>query len=363
MKYNFFGEIMKNKKLLWIILLVIIVIIVIIFLAFNKKKVTGEKEIEPSSYIEIINDQKLIEEKIFFPVISIDEKQIIGLTDKGTIFSRFLLAQKTREKLTDELVLGPIKITYSPDLQKAAVFSYYPENNLKIYDFKSKNITSYNKNINNIVWSQKNPTKIYYSYWDVEKFTSQFNQSEDLGKNWNNIYQSEGLMGIQIDKSEKNALIYFFNPFIETKEGDKTLSAKIVDLDNKSVQEIDKNIFIKYAQWSPDGKRIAYLDTESKLNIYDKEAKKIIDLAISSQDNLIVWIDNNRILLARISNQYDPQAVLTEYSLYTYDIKDNIYQEIKLDHIINNATFLQIIGKNVYYDSDNYFYKAELKNL
>lgn len=335
----------------------------IIFLTFNKKRGVSEKDIEPSSYIEVISGQKLLEEKIFFPVISADEKQIIGLTDKGTIFSRFLLAQKAREKLIDEQILGPTKISYSPDLQKVAVFSYYPENNLKIYDFKSKNITPYNKNINNIVWSQKNPAKIFYTYWDQEKLTSQFNQSEDLGKNWDNLYQSEGLMDIQIDKSEKNALIYFPNPYIETKEGDKTLSAKIVDLDNKSVQEIDKNIFIKFAQWSPDGKRIVYLDMESKLNIYDKEAKKITDLGISSQDNLIVWIDNNRILLARISNQYDPQAVTTEYSLYTYDIKDNIYKEIKLNHVLNNATFLQIIGKNVYYDSDNYFYKIELKDF
>lgn len=349
----------KNKKIIYI-LIAVIVIFVFIMALINKNcqknnSTSATNQINVAKTYNAIS-QKAIEEKIFYPYVE-SANEIIGLSDKGIIFYKFNPEDKSKLKLIDQEILGTEQAYYSLEGSQTVIMSNYPNKNVKYVDFNSKNVKDLSSKINQVYFSRKQNI-IYYSYYDSEKNIWNFTTSNPDGSSWQNIAElkNSGNADFAVSPAEDKAIIFY------SWVGTKTSPSYSLDISTKKLTELDRNLDIKNVVWSPDGKKIAYLDSNSQLYIATNDFSQKQKFDIKTPDYKLSWKDNNNLVAAIARNfEYNTSQIGID-DFYIINTADNSINKINIDsgQGIEDITFLQTVGNQIYFVSNSYLYLLKL---
>lgn len=355
-------------KKIFIIGLIIALVIILLLYFFSSKNSTT-KQTEKTLQTQQIEAKKNFEEKIYFPFIV--NGKTVGLLDLSQYFYFLNLTNLSKEKIFPIEILDPKSISYSPSGNKAIVVSFYPEKNIKLYDFKNKMASRLSPKIDQVEWSEEE-NKIFYSFRDEENAKYQINYANPDGSDWHTITDKAKIGEVfEISADGKNVLI--FDPL-----SINYANARIFQTTTQEIIELDKNLAISKAYWSPDSNRIAVVDRDNKLFILDQAGKNIQDTqiemgvyfnkwhSIQSNEyfvtNKILWQDNKNLVIV-IPNDLQTASVTTPEDIYIYNTSNQKMTRIKKKdqgEEFTNINLVKLVGQTLYFTSDDFFYKIEL---
>ena len=303
---------------------------------------------------------QIVKEKVFFPYIDTNGKYIIFLTDKGTKFAKINLVDQTKQTLIDQEILGAQEIYYSPSGEKAIVISDYPEKNITLYNFSDKTSQKLNNKINKIQWSN-DENFIYYSFFDKSTKEWQLNKANYDGANWQTIHKTkiqslgDNIPGFSISPDNKKAIIYSYT--------DRQSSSNnfIIELETQKANQIDSKYQFKNVMWSPDNKKIAYLDKNDKLNIIDENMQINNNTEIKTTNYKISWMNNDNIILA-IPKIFGELNGLYEDDICILNTNNNQLNLINANdsQSIEDITYINYLNNTIYYISKFYLYGLKI---
>jgi hypothetical protein len=299
-----------NKNTKFYIIAGLTVIATLILFSNSCGKKNNDANVTPKTSSESIAAfTKITDESIIFPYM-LTNSSVTGIVDK--YFSN--IYQGTTNKLTDDSAQGVESVAYSENGDKAIASGNYPSPYLRLYDFLSNQSKYLNIKMENVQFSKNN--KIYYSYFDSEKNIWSLNISDIDGSNWQTIVELEdnGNLKFEVSPNEDKAIVY--NNWFGINGKSKSF---LVNINSKKINEMSEQYEIKSVSWSPDGKNIAFLDGDNKLNIFTIDQTKYIKTDIYSQYLKFGWEDNNNIFVST-PNNLKSLNYSTDENFYSYNI-------------------------------------------
>jgi hypothetical protein len=343
----------KNTKFYIIAGIIVIVITILILFSNSCGKKNNNANVTPKTSSESIATlTKITNVNVIFPYI-LANSSVTGIIDK--YFSN--IYQDTTNKLNNDSAEEVKSVAYSKDGDKAIVSGIYPSPYLRLYDFLLNQSKYLNIKMENVQFSKNN--KIYYSYFDSEKNIWSLNISEIDGSNWQTIVElnDSGNPVFSISPKEDKAIVYYAWPSVTKKS-----KSYMVDVNSKKISDMSEQYEIKSVSWSPDGKNIAFLDGDNKLNIFIIEQAKYVKTDIYSAYLKFGWEDNDNIFVST-PNNLKSVNYSTDENFYSYNINSQKTTKINLSSsgvILENVHVVSIINKSVYITINKNVYELKL---
>lgn len=351
----------KNIKLILIVLaiLAIIGIIALILASCNKKQIAAEKTI-----------QLVTNNKVFYPGIFPNQNRILYFSDKGMVSYDYNQKNNVPEKILDNQSSIVYKVNYAPSANGAVLFYSYPSYTITFYDLQTKQEHVLNNNIEDIVWDEKN-NQIFYTYLEIPgpgdnsqgKYT--INESDYSGKNWQMLTDLTNIpynfLVAPIYKTNQDGVLFFLPESVGSDKA-STLYQLNLSTKEKTIASQEKSIVGKI-KFSPDGTKIAHLNSNGELTVQTLENKnsikflKVKDISVKNQ---VVWEnDNQHILILKDLDtllRVDTINAKTQTSSLN---RSNVDSTNIIDDAISNLT-LSTDNKLLYFTYDDYLYKIAL---
>lgn len=341
---------MKNKKLLIIVGILVFVIIVII-LTLKQKKATSPAT-SPAITPTITSIKPILDEKIYFPMISSDN--LIYLAGTAQELRQISLVNKNQKTIIYPIDVPFVEnINWSPDKTKAIIKTNNQtthEIKFYLYDLTKKELKPLNSAIATTAeWSDDN--KILYCSADNNSVSfNQFNLEQNKIESSAPLKQPcDGIIAYLLN--DQKAIIFNF-------VNDISASLYSVDLKNPQNPTLITDNFYQ-AKISPD-KNLLLIepngDGETKnLIIYDLKNNTSKKLNVSTKISKLVWLNQNEIIAAVAENNTD---VFYQINLETGAKK-------KIANQPNGTIDAQNLsvspdGKTLYFTNDDYLYQIGL---
>jgi len=296
----------------------------------------------------VIAIEPVINEKIFFPFISITQNKAIFLGDKGIKYYSYDLNKKEKKPLLREEILGAVNAIYKPDGNESIVIGDYPSKYIKLYNFTDEKTASLNNNIGNIAWD-KTKDKIYYIYSNLANHITTLNISNPDGSDWKKLIDlPESILAYKVYALD-NELIYT-----------DYLTVSKLNLTTNQTEKMFEAKLTSGLLISPDGEKIAYnISDLNGTKIFDQKSHQAIQLkeeiniesSVFSTDNNIYYLKNLDTL-----TKIDQDGNLTNINLNKLQV--NVANP--LDEPIQNLTLSQD-NKILYFTYNNILYKIVLQ--
>ncbi len=275
-------------------------------------------------------------------------------------------------------------IAWSFDFSKIIGLEINPKNYEEvyfIYSFTTNQKRYFNKNVKNILWSIKDD-KI--AYFKQEKNKSSLYISDYDGKNTKKIKDFNKNESIEINWFDDEKIIYTLNYQEKTYiKGYPILaprsSIQLFDLNKNAVTALTNTGFSKNALISPDGQKILYLEENLNKNEGENQEEQStealkynlslmnIDGGLKVNLNLptffgrFIWISNQKVLIARVTPESDPDLDLTIDDFWIINLND-VSNPIKLSQEKFEGTFnLIYANKKVYFTTNKALYEMQVE--
>lgn len=358
------------KKNILIITIGLVIIGIIIFLSITSKNNISSQNIK-SQGIAKVDDVKM-----YFPILSLDKKNILFYDIETSTFSSYDLENRKKEKISSR-ISPPKNVYWSPGRKKMIISIVYNLRNLYsdnfyrrndgtqdnqevfyLFDLEESKIYPLNKNIYNVSWMY-NSEKIIYSYYDRENGAHTLNISNPDGSDWKivknfkeNIEYSETSISQIETPDDKN--VYYIS--LIAMEATAIFQ---INLENKSIRQMipaneiitkknsQKIIYTVNKKTDPFGANFLGIFNlnDNTTNIFD----------IITQKENIFWNENSKYAFVLGNDENS-----SNFKLYSIDIDNNkINKNINLNInkgnvekskvlIVNNNTLYLMVNDLLY---------------
>ncbi len=313
-----------------------------------------------------------------------DNQFLHYLDNQDEKFKKMNLNSYQESTISEKVFKNISNIAWSFDFSKIIGLEINPKNYEEvyfIYSFTTNQKRYFNKNVKNILWSIKDD-KI--AYFKQEKNKSSLYISDYDGKNTKKIKDFNKNESIEINWFDDEKIIYTLNYQEKTYiKGYPILaprsSIQLFDLNKNAVTALTNTGFSKNALISPDGQKILYLEENLNKNEGENQEEQStealkynlslmnIDGGLKVNLNLptffgrFIWISNQKVLIARVTPESDPDLDLTIDDFWIINLND-VSNPIKLSQEKFEGTFnLIYANKKVYFTTNKALYEMQVE--
>ena len=354
-------KISKNGKLIILLLAIILIVIMILFFSCNKdndaKSLPNQITTSPKTIIENVTTNSMNKNinEVFFPYIH--DNKLLYLGYKGIIFNEYNLDTKQNKKLFDQEILGTSNVYYSPDGKRAVIKSFYPENNMKLYNFENGSVKNISSNIIDLAWNEDG-SKIAYIFNDNNNF--QVNTTDNNFGDWLNIITLEKKI-LSPEMLFYIGNIIFYGGYPNSYEG---TTLHVLNSQNKTDNEIENTTPSKDYILSPRKSKILFRTRNSAgqelFTVYNIKNNLLTDINIlSSENDSFIWKNEDEILLYKNNSGVEEIQEINVNSkiiskIYKLNNPDKFYSYIAQLLISTDEKTLYLLSNN------NYLYNMTL---
>ena len=333
-----------------------IIIGVIVVLFFSNKKQSPEETINPKT-IPVITVQsiKVIDEKIFFPSLSKEQKAIFYFGDKGIKSKKYSLEDQKISEVYPENIYSLVNTKYSPNFKKVLLPTqkgdkfYY-----QVFDLEQKKFAILPEKIFDVEWLGDD--KIIYSYNDGEKNSLKVSSWD--GKDWQKLSDLDIFDPLLTISPDNKKIIIYPQP-----AGFGKNPLYLYGLATKEIEKISGNEALVGASWSPNNQTIITSQVDNygnpiTLKTIDIHSKTKKDIPLKTGIDKVIWLSDNSLFAAE--PQKNTSDILYQIEIdfdKTTQLKYASPQNIKID--AQNLMLTQD-NKTLYFTSNNLLYKLAI---
>ncbi|MBI2263458.1 hypothetical protein HYU72_02355 [Candidatus Berkelbacteria bacterium] len=332
-----------------IILVLALVLGLIAGLILRKKSAPQEKSPSSAQNAQVLLE-KVPPEKIFFPRLFVNKKEIYYLGDQGVKLKKFALEDGKITILNKEDIFYANEIVWSPDFKQALIRRNDPNESSPWLYFNPLKQQGKNLHSNIKTASFLSEEKIVYYYEDQSKKT--LNEAEADGSNWKEIATLKFSVDLILPLDAQKILIYSapeeeFGKIFLFDLGTKKETLLIEGLVNSPFLSPNKDVLMY--------RRVKDEKAENfVLTIANKQENEI---SIKEEIKATGWSQDSSFAIIGIDNK-DKGTIFKQLFLNNRKASDLNYKLI--NQVVRTEQIFIVSEKTFYFTSNDFLYKMRI---